>query len=171
MSLSTDEKIRLRKYEDDLNAGGMGVIVLCLWSVLKILVQIFLETKESVDLSDTEPWMRVVVYIVVMLFLALILSGIFLVHLYIGLNAMRAAKSKEYKKGYFIAAVILLILAIISLYSYKSRLQDTEHLDTTIASIIVDLTSIYVFALVVCSTLKIRRIKKGIGNSHTMTRP
>ncbi len=42
------EKVLLRKYEDDLNVSGMGVIILGAWSIVKLIMQnIYLAKKTS----------------------------------------------------------------------------------------------------------------------------
>ena len=73
---------------------------------------------------------------------------------------MREARGKPYKKRYLIPAVIYTIALVASLSLYGEDFQDEEKLDTTIASILVDLTTIYLFIIVVRSALKIRKIRR-----------
>ena len=153
------EKARLRKYEDDLNVSGTGVVVLGAWSIIRVFIEVFLGAKSSISFDDESPAFRVIAMIVVIAIMALISFIVMKIHLYIGLNAMRAAKGREHKKGYFVAAVIILILSVLSLITYGDSFQDLENIDTTIASIIVDLTTIYIFVVVIISTLKIKELK------------
>jgi predicted membrane protein len=81
------------------------------------------------------------------------------VHLYIGLNAMRAAKGRKYKGGYFVAAIIVTVLSVLSLFTYIEGFQNIEKIDTTIASMLVDITTIYIFLVVIISSLRIKKIK------------
>ena len=85
---------------------------------------------------------------------------VFWIHLYIGLNAMRAAKGQTYKKGYFVWTVILLVLVILGFFSYVESFKDLSKIDTTIASFIVDLTTVYILGTIVVATRKIREIKQ-----------
>ncbi len=153
------EKARLRKYEDDLNVSGTAVVVLGAWSIVKVFIQAFLGTRDSIELDKEDLITRVLAVLAVIAIMAIISFIIMKIHLYIGLNAMRAAKGKEHKKGYFVGAVIILILSILSLITYKEKFRDLENIDTTIASIIVDLTTIYIFAIVIISSLKIKELK------------
>ena len=155
------EKARLRKYEDDLNVSGAGVIILGIWSIVKVLIIVFIEAKDYVDFKDEEPAVRIISMILLVLLIAVISFIVMKVHLYIGLNAMRAAKGMEYKKGYFTATVIILILAVLSLILYKDSFKNIDKIDSTIASVIVDLTTIYIYAVVIMSTKKIKEFKTG----------
>ncbi len=154
------EKARLRKIEDDLNVGGAGIIILGVWSIVKVLIVAFLGTRDSLDLESENPGTRVIVTLLVIAMIAVTSVIVMTIHLYIGLNAMRAAKGREHKKGYYTAAVIMLIISVLGLASYWEDIRKIEHIDTTIASILVDLTSIYVYAIIIKSTLRINKLKE-----------
>ena len=81
------------------------------------------------------------------------------VHLYIGLNAMRAAKGREHKEGYFVAAIIIAVLSVLCLFTYKEAFKNIERIDTTMASLLVDITTIYILIMVIVSSIRIKRIK------------
>ena len=72
---------------------------------------------------------------------------------------MKNAKGLPYKKGYFVWAVILLILSPLGTLSYADEIKEAEAVETAIASIIVDLTSIYIFANLVISTRKVKELR------------
>ncbi len=161
-----NDKAKLRRYEDDLNVGGLGIIILGAWDVLKVVMQAIMTTKDNIELeefAENERAIAVAVIIAVIAVLLLIVLLIFRIHIYIGLNASKAARGEPYKKGYYKGAVILLVLSALSMFAYIGELKDLENIDTTIASIIVDLTSIYILWVVVSSTRKIREYKL----SHT----
>ena len=47
-----DDKVKLRRYEDDLNVGGLGVVILGAWSVLKVLMYTIMEDKNTINLEE-----------------------------------------------------------------------------------------------------------------------
>ena len=129
------------------------------WGIVRILIEIFLGTKDQLNFEESDPVYIVAGIVGVLAIIAVVGFIVMKVHLYIGLNAMRAAKGKPYKKGYFTAAVIILILSIVGMATYKEELQDLDNLDTTIASMLVDLTTIYILAVIIISSKKIKELK------------
>ena len=157
------EKALLRRHEDNLNVCGMGVIILGAWDVLKVIMQAFMEAKDifqfDLEVTDDEKAVTLLVVIAIVAILILLSALIFLFHIYIGRNAMKNAKRQPYKKGYFVWAVILLVLSVLGMLTYVDEIKETENLETTIASIIVDLTTIYILVNLVISTQKIKQIR------------
>lgn len=154
-----NDKVKLRRYQDDLNVGGLGVVILGAWSILKIIMHTIIEAKNNISLeefAEEERWIAVVVVIVVIAGILLVSLLIFKIHFYIGMNASRAAKGDPYKKGYYKGAIILLVLSVMGMFTYIDELKNLDTIDTTIASFIVDLTTIYILWVVVSSTRKIR---------------
>ena len=154
----------LRKYEDNLNVCGIGVVILSAWDVFKSVMQFLTKAKDvSGDYFDLfqegEKGYAAGFYIA---FIAVVLLGIvliFLLHAYIGINASRAAKRVPYKKGYYVWAIVLLVLSVLSLFDYIDRIGNLEEIETTIASLIIDLTFIYILGTVVISTRKIKTLR------------
>ncbi len=155
------EKAEIRRYEDDLNVSGTGVVILGAWNVIRVLFEMTMNAKEFFGLDEIDAFSDKVIQVVLMIGIIAIISFIIMkVHLYIGLNAMRAAKGKPYKKGYLTAAIIITVLSVLSLITYKDQIQDLDNIDTTIASILVDLTTIYIFIVVIVSSFRIKRLKQ-----------
>ena len=98
-----------------------------------------------------------IVFIAVVL---LVIVLIFLLHTYIGLNASRAAKRLPYKKGYYVWAIILFVLSILSQPDYIDKISNFEEIETTVASLIIDMTFIYILGTVIISTRRIKALKK-----------
>jgi hypothetical protein len=155
----------LRRYEDNLNVCGMGVIILGAWDVLKVIMQLMMNMKDLVsemlnDVDESEQGIALGVIIAIIAVAIVITAVIFLIHYYIGMNASRAAKGLPYKKGYYVWAIILLVVSILGMYTYVEDIKDIENIETTIASIIVDITSIYILISVVVATRKIKELKQ-----------
>lgn len=156
------DKVALRRYEDDLNVGGIGVIILGAWDILKVTIQVLMKIKNDFSLdefSEGDKTLAVVILIAMIAAFLLFFFIVFKIHLYIGLNASKAARGEPYKKGYYTGAIILLVLSVISMSAYVDEIKDFENIDTTIASFIVDLTTIYILWIVISSTRKIRGLK------------
>ena len=157
-----NDKVRLRRYEDDLNVGGIGVILLGAWDSLKVSMQLIMEAKNEINLddySDEEHAIAVGVVIAVIAVFLLLIFLVFKIHLYIGINASKAAKGQPYKKGYYTGAIILLVISVAGILAYFDDIRDIENIDITIASFMVDLTTIYILGTVISATRKIRKLK------------
>ncbi len=153
------EKAELRRYEDDLNVSGTGVIILGAWSIIRVLIELFMNTKEYLNFDGEDPDSAMMGMVLVIAIIVVVSFVIMKIHLYIGLNAMRAAKGREHKEGYFVAAIIIAVLSVLSLATYAEDLQDLDKIDTTLASILVDITTIYIFIVVIVSSIRIKKIK------------
>ena len=150
--------VKIRKYRDDLNVCGLSVIVLGVWSVVKAIIELFTEFKNDLTLeADTEAE-RIFGYVLIILLFGVIAALIMWLHLYVGLNAMKAARGQPHKKKYFAACIILCVLTIASLGTYFEDFKDLEKIDTTSAALLVDLTTIYIFIVVIISTYKLRKL-------------
>ncbi|MCR5302004.1 MAG: hypothetical protein K6E49_06150 [Lachnospiraceae bacterium] len=155
-----EKKIRLRRYNDDLYVSGLGIILMGVWTVIKVFMEVFLGSEGGVDFGTDDPEMRRVGMIVLVILLVLLSFAIMRLHFYIGLNAIRSAKGRQFKKGYYTASYILLTLTVLGLFSYIHILDHLDDIDTTIASFITDLTMIYMLVIIIGSTKNIRKIKE-----------
>ncbi len=156
-----DKKVLLRRYEDYLNVCGIGVIVLGAWDIVKTIMQVLMGDSGQFDLEleDDEKFIAFWVIALVIVILLALSFLIFKLHLYVGQNASRYAKGMDYKKGYYKVAIVLFVLIALSLTSYVDDLKDIDNIDTTIASLIVDVTTLYVFATVIYTTNKIKKLR------------
>lgn len=162
-----DNNVQLRRHQDNLNVCGLGFIILGAWSIIKVFMEILVESQENENFSfitlETDPTDKraAIMAVVIIVVLVLIVSGlIFGAHFYIGHNACKAAKGEPYKKGYFGMAIFWLVLCIIGLCTYADAFTETQDIDITIASLLVDLTTIYILGVIVSSTVKIRKINE-----------
>jgi len=153
------ENAELRRYEDDLNVSGTGVIIMGAWSVVRVLIELFMNTREYLNIDNEDPESAMMSIALAVAVIVVISFVIMKVHLYIGLNAMRAAKGREHKEGYFVAAIIIAVLSVLALFTYKEAFKNIESIDTTMASILVDITTIYIFIVVIVSSIRIKKIK------------
>ena len=167
MTLTKDNsKVRLRRYEDDLYVSGTGIIIMGAWGVVKLLLGVFLgEDRDLFFEADSELGQTAAIILTVLM-VGILSALIILLHVHIGLNAVRAARGKEYKKSYLIWNALLLLLNIVSFIGYYDMFDDMENIDSTIASILVDLTSVYVCLIVIISANRIKKIKQVISGGE-----
>lgn len=130
------------------------------WNVMKVLMTFMVHYKEFFDTEAEDLQFEIIAVAIIYALVAVLLILILKIHLYIGFNAIKAAKGGKYKKGYLPWTVILLVLMIASLATYYDSFQDLNNIDTTIASFLVDLTTIYIFTIVITSALKIKKFKQ-----------
>ena len=157
-----NEKARLRRYEDDLYVSGIGSIIMGVWAVVKIIMEIFLGSADIIHLEAEDQTEKVIGIIISIVVVAALSYFVLRVHFYIGLNAMRAAQGKEYKKGYLTVTIVMMIIYILGMYSYKTLFTSPDSTDTTIATVLVDLTTIYIFVIVIRSANLIKKIKENM---------
>ena len=157
-----NSKARLRRYEDDLYVSGTGVIIMGAWGVVKVILGIFLGADSELYLEADSALGKTAVIILTVILVGIISALIMKFHVYIGLNAVRAAKGKKYKKGYIIGTVILLLLTLSGIVGYKDLFKDIDNIDSTIASMLVDLTTAYVCVIVIISTKRINELKQSV---------
>lgn len=152
------EKAKLKRCENDLYVAGMGVIIFGAWDVAKVLIEVLLGEDGIPNMVAGEELKVQIMGWILVLGMVTVLSVVAMaVSLYVGLNAQRAARGRAYKKGYFVVAIIMLVLSVLALITYKDTAQHMENIDTTIASLIVDLTGIYVYIMLIRSTIQIRK--------------
>ena len=163
----------LRRYEDDLYVSGFGIIIMGIWSVLKSYIISFLGTKQEYDITPETLGIDVAtddqkLYLALFfLVLAVIAIIAYILHFYVGFNAMREAKGKRHMRyrasAYFVLIIDIVFLVIYPLMIY-GVLADPEFnaQETLGASIIVDLTTIFIVASVIVSGRRIIKIKQKI---------
>lgn len=165
--MNSDTGAELRRVRDNLRSDGAGYILFGVWGVLKILITVtmnkpFLEKiMEEMEFEADDDLERMVANIVMFIFFAIIALITLLVHLYIGLGAVRYSKGTKKKKGFLVAAVILIILTIHGITGYfdPGDYRDDDY-DSLFASVLVDLTAIFLLVDMLYSVYRIKRMEK-----------
>lgn len=164
-----DRDLMLRRYEDNLNVCGSGIIVFGVWDAIKIIIQIFMNENgiKAYIFNDISKYAKgdsatysLIVILIVLAIVILIILPIFLLHIYTGLNASRAARRLPYKKGYLVVAIIMFIISVVGMIVYIIGIKNMQNVEINIASIIVDLTYIYILGSVIVYTQKIKSFRE-----------
>ena len=150
----------LRRYEDNLYVSGVGVIIMGVWNVIKPVMQLALGSGIYDSGLTVIEYPETTLGIVVSFIIIFLLLAVLGLHFFVGVNAVRAAKREKHKKGYVVGAVIMLIISVLGLAVYRSSITDLKKIDTTIASLLVDITAIYMFITMIRSAAKIKKLRK-----------
>ena len=173
--LNTDDQIALRRFRNTLRLAGGGYIVFGIWSIMKFLMMITMQQKYMemmFDLSETmaDTGMNVTVGdIIFIIVISLFVVGI---HLWIGLGAVRYAQGSGGKRSHLVLAILGVIITIVQLPLYfydpvQKIIQDVDM--TTIASIVVDITLIFLFFDMIISTIQIDKLTRSTAVTDTDT--
>lgn len=153
------EKINHLKH--NMYVSGMGVVLLGFWSIIKTIISITLGAQLYTEeqLSEIPEDEITIVYVLAYIFIIIVLLLIFLFHSHIGLNAMRRAKGKKFKKAYFFWSIFFLIFLLLGMPSYFIQLEDLWDIDSVIAAILVDLTLSFLLIDIIYSSIKIKKFE------------
>lgn len=151
-------KICLRKAQTILSITGMGIVFFGLWDSIKAILVLVLFQTELIDQMNTtaipEPVYKAILYSISIL--AVLLA--FLLRLYIGLSAAREARGIPQRKSAYIwlAGFLVLTAAFSSIYYLGQILQGTD-LGTSLASILLEFTSMLTSLQLVITASIVRR--------------
>ena len=163
--MTEEEKIQVRKYQDVLSSGGIGVIILGLWRVFKLIMLILLNTDQFLgDVpTDDVPEVFLAGIIFVVIFVMVFFSFTF--DLYVALSAIAEGHSKKAGSMYLVICGLILIAKILSVPTYFLFPTPSDTDDVSVASAILDFTSTVIYAQVFWSALSLRRIRRRNGGS------
>lgn len=170
------DHIMMRRSQNTLIVVGTGTILFSVWTVVKTLGSLFMCREEAVAIARrTADEVGVVIsdqnlfYIMIAVLLTTLL--LFLgIRTYIGRSAISEGRGFRRSKGYLILAVILIIIntaaVVIMFISTKSK----EYLwmfssDTSLSTLIIELTSIIMLAEMVFAAAKLRKARGAAGQS------
>ena len=161
--MDSDNDALIRRYLNNIRISGVYYILFGVWTALKILILSTMNRKYAAEIfagidPDIEEWIVKLVYAVLFLIMFFI---VMMVHLYVGLNALKFSKGKTKKKGFLIVSVFIIGIHILAIISSLDEIKDIS--DTVIASILLDLTAVYLLSDMIYSAVKVKSIRKGQG--------
>ncbi len=147
---------QIRKYRRNMVICGQGLILLGLWSVIKVISFLLLggdifESYITIDASDPDYDLLWSLSLIIFFILFLI---IFLFHLRAGLASIKFGKNKTKKRKFIFTAGVIGIFTAINIPLYF--VPGAEISDTTIATAIVDITLFLTIVDMFYSSYKIR---------------
>ncbi|SFG45807.1 hypothetical protein [Oribacterium sp. WCC10] len=151
--------VKIRRYKKNIEVSGRAMLAFAIWSVLKGVITIALGGKtvwELMEVSEADKEELGMLLLIVYFILILIA---FLLFVYIGRRAISYARDKHRKKGFLIAAAILLILDFIGIPGYFTTTKGLENIDTAIASALVDITTCFALFDMIYSAIRIEKLR------------
>lgn len=162
-------QLKLRKNESHLVSAGTGIVLLCVWSVIKSLILLTGQTgfhQETVTLENFTAGEKVAYYVC----LILITAFIMLLQLKVGRGAVNEGRNG--KKSRYLGLAILMLLVEISVIvflilayvKFPAQIFSTEDIIRQIAALIIDLTYMYLLMILIISATRLRRMRHGLNN-------
>ncbi len=158
-------EIKLRKYRDNLITSGQASIIFSLWSILRFVLFIIFNPSDLEKffmpfVEDGIPVYLIWIFLWI-IFLAFFLI-IFLVHLYVGMSAIKEAKKDKNKFLYLIIALLMMFASFSSATQMKDYSEDEQIFDVAAVSIIMDITSAFLYLNMIYSSILTKIIKHKI---------
>ncbi len=162
--MNEDIKADIRRYRKNLVITGFGFISIELWAVLKFAIRIFEEGgfRKILDSGDGEVnWF--LIYFMITAFIVLTT----LLHLYIGLSSARYGSGKSKRWGFLVAAGLYIGFTVYEFPDLISDFLDAlskedpfTTADTSVASILVELTILFILLDMILSAILLKRAEK-----------
>ena len=162
--MSEETLALIRKYNNNIEMSGLGVIAFGIWEVLKFFINIVAGTDDINDyymLVDDVP--TPVVKVLVVIFLMCFYGGILFLHVYRGFSAIRFARARSNKKTFLIWLCLLAIYSICSLAVYIGTGNIREWDDGDVITIFVELSFMNIIFDIIYSFYRIKKIQKKEG--------
>ncbi len=155
--------MELRRYQSQLSISAIGVMIIGVWTIIKGLLYTFLGQEsmnyvfEGMEYAEI---IRIITYIII-----IILAGTDCVlRMIIGRAARAEAFEMPYRQGYLKLAIVLCTLNVLGIMlTIWSLLSDEFRVNTffdNLASMIVDITSVYIYLQLIISAFKLRKLRK-----------
>ncbi|MBR6390559.1 MAG: hypothetical protein IKS16_04365 [Lachnospiraceae bacterium] len=175
-NVNSVDNIKIRHLRDNLIHAGYGYIIFGIWSVIKLFMMSTMQKEYSGMLGDSSGVSPedypIAIAITVAAYLIMIIFTLGM-HLWIGYGAVRYGKGTGHRKYYVVLSVIGIILTLVLLPLYFWNPSEGTPIipdDTTIASILVDITLVFAFLDMIVSTVRIDRLTESTdtdGSSET----
>ena len=159
------ERLLRRKQNMLVNSGG-GVILLGLWSIIKGLLTVYLQFDDIVEpqmlteLGENAVFLKPIM--IVMSFIGL--GFVLLLRLFVGLNAYREGRGRRFRRTYPFFAIILFLLGLIGfILELRVLFSSDSAKDTTLATLLLDLASLFILFQTLAAVFSVRRLQKAKG--------
>ncbi len=144
--MNSENEIRLRRYKANLRNSGGGYILFAFWGLMKFLMTVTMRKDYFWDLIALDPddfineADRILVYTLSATLVLAVMLFVLLIHLFIGMGAIRYGRDKSRKRTFYYCAVIMFVISALSCTSYIPILGNhPQYNDTTLAAMLVDL--------------------------------
>jgi hypothetical protein len=151
-----DNDKKIRKYRSSLSICGISVIALGLWAVIKTVFNMVMNPLNIDSIPELKPFaglLNVFMFSVSAVILTIELG----LRVFVGLSAIFESRGKTRKPVYIALAVIIAgFIAYNVLPTIISMLRMRKFLFTTIASLLLDISSFAVLAELISSSIRLK---------------
>ena len=158
--MDEESLVKIRKYNRNVEISGGAMIMFGVWTVIRIMLSFLMKTDEvtsSIDLTAVDKKTYFLIGLVASFFVFII---VMVFHLSIGMGAIRYARGRSKRKWFLFLSLVVMLGTLITMPSYLVMLDSDSDIDTTIASIIVDLTMIFIQIDMISSVVRLEILKK-----------
>lgn len=161
--LNSKNRIEIRRHHNQLKITSNGVMILGAWSILKSFLMILSgNDPESAELLSSV-FITIVTGIVFLILVAIDLK----IRLVIWRGARDEAYGRRIKNRYIGMTIFLLFVSGLTLAALViSLFKGSEDKTTSLASLLVELTSFVIMCELLNSSFKIRKIRSELGKSE-----
>lgn len=156
--LIMDEARLYRKYQNTLLIAGQSVIMLCIWSMIKLFMYLTVDREYIYELMGDytdEPMMKTISTIV----LVIIFSVDSFIHYKMGSKSIAIAKGDRLSIFYIILMLVYVISTLVLLPNSYNFSQGTRLVED-ISSLILDLFSCALLITIIYSSFWVNRYRK-----------
>ena len=148
---------KLRKYEYNLQAAGMGVFLFGAWGALRVVILFLLgdsrdELHDYVDKAGAQQW---VIYVIMIIVIALVIG----LHAYIGICASSEGLRRKRRWVYLILAGILAVSKFINIITDSSLSYILAAKVDTIVAFIVNVTSFLTIVSLIVNAIIVKVLR------------
>ena len=158
-NMPTDIKAQIRKYNNDIKICGIGIIILSIWSIIRFYLTVYFSDMTMADLFEFPEEITDFEVIFTIIFFWILMGIILLIHFYLGISAIKYSTGKKKKWGFLIVVFIFAFVDLLSIVSYFIPGKSND-IDTKLASILLDITSIYVRFDMIYAAIRVNMLRK-----------
>lgn len=162
MDYNSTEAVQLRRYKNRLSQSGEGFIVFGLWNILKTVMVITMRDDVGFiasEITDGSIDPEIVNGIIIVMYI-IVSAVIMAVHFRAGRGAVRYAKGKSRKRSFLVLTGVILLFSAAAVPGVFSQSGDAVYrgADTMIASVLIDLTMIFISLDMFRCVIKIKHL-------------
>ncbi len=156
-------QLRLRKTQSDLAVMGIGVIAFGVWSVIKSVLYVALNTESALASLEGNKYLILAFWLILGAALAIDLAF----RLYVGRSAIAEGKGRKKKNGYILLALLMSVLSFAALAAGLLSQGSSTDTDSVGATLLVELTSDVLLLGVVVSAIRVKRLSRKLTGTES----
>lgn len=160
-------EVQLRRNQNTLVIVGKGVIAFGVWSVVKAVLHTLLNSSTYLDFQkypEVSRWAMLIIFTTILL---LLLSLTLLLRFRIGRSAIAEGQGKKVKPYLGLAGFLTAVNMISFGMQVWSLFHSPASASTTLAAMLVDLTSVVTLVELLAAAVQVRKIKQQLAERES----